>query len=56
MYNLTEANLTPNKSPNWFKSYSFKEEYNLQNLTYQSLNNWLLNMTKNITLQQQYRR
>ncbi|KAF7991317.1 hypothetical protein HCN44_002879 [Aphidius gifuensis] len=56
MYNLTEANLTPNKSPNWFKSYSFKEEYNLQDLSYESLNNWLLNMTKNVTLQQQYRR
>lgn len=32
-YNLTEANLHPHTPPNWKKTYSFKEAYNLTDLS-----------------------
>ncbi|XP_071578444.1 sphingomyelin phosphodiesterase 1 [Temnothorax nylanderi] len=41
MYNLTLANLQPDKRPSWFKSYSFKEEYGIPDLSYDSLQAWL---------------
>ncbi|XP_066583446.1 sphingomyelin phosphodiesterase-like [Prorops nasuta] len=41
MYNLTQANETPDQRPKWYKSYSFKEEYKIPEITLQSLHNWL---------------
>lgn len=29
IYNLTEANLTPNRPPRWYKEYTFKEEFDV---------------------------
>ncbi|EFN81993.1 Sphingomyelin phosphodiesterase [Harpegnathos saltator] len=40
IYNLTLANNDPNDRPQWYKSYSFKEEYNISDLTYDSLKDW----------------
>lgn len=37
IYNLTEANLNETKSPRWFKEYSFKNAYQLQDLSLMSL-------------------
>lgn len=37
IYNLTEANLTPDQNPRWFKEYSFKEEYGLKDLSPKSI-------------------
>lgn len=31
-YNLTEANLEPEKVPTWYNEYSFKDFYNLNSL------------------------
>lgn len=36
-YNLTEANLFPNRPPAWQKTYSFKEAYNLEDLSPKSM-------------------
>lgn len=36
-YNLTEANLFPNRAPKWQKTYSFKQAYNLTDLSPHSL-------------------
>ncbi|XP_043471211.1 sphingomyelin phosphodiesterase 1-like [Leptopilina heterotoma] len=46
IYNLTAANETPDRRPDWFKLYSFKEEYNLSDTSPNSLNNWLVEMSK----------
>lgn len=46
IYNLTKANETPDKNPEWFKSYSFKEEYGLSDTSPNSLNKWLVEMSK----------
>ncbi|XP_049286981.1 sphingomyelin phosphodiesterase 1-like [Anopheles funestus] len=37
MYNLTEANLTPDRRPSWYRMYSFKNHYQLQDLSVNSL-------------------
>lgn len=37
IYNLTQANLTPNQSPSWFKEYDFKTEHGVTNLSPASL-------------------
>lgn len=37
IYNLTKANLNVNEGPQWFKLYSFKEQFKLQNLSLSSL-------------------
>lgn len=39
IYNLTEANLTPNQNPRWFKTYTFSEEYDQADLSPAGLNN-----------------
>ncbi|XP_011303535.1 sphingomyelin phosphodiesterase [Fopius arisanus] len=46
MYNLTEANLTPEKRPNWVKSYSFKEEYGLKDLSKRSISDLVVELSK----------
>ncbi|XP_015119715.1 sphingomyelin phosphodiesterase [Diachasma alloeum] len=46
MYNMTEANLTPEKRPNWVKSYSFREEYGLKDLSMKSLRDLILELAK----------
>ena len=33
IYNLTESNLTPEKAPRWFKHISFKEQFDLEDLS-----------------------
>lgn len=54
MYNLTEANENFLKRPNWFKSYSFKEAYNLEDLSKDSLNQLVNKMIKNSSILQTY--
>uniref|UniRef100_A0A1Q3G345 Sphingomyelin phosphodiesterase n=1 Tax=Culex tarsalis TaxID=7177 RepID=A0A1Q3G345_CULTA len=44
IYNLTEANLTPDQPPRWFKEYSFREHYNLTDLSPRSLDQLLQRM------------
>lgn len=46
MYNLSAANLYPNERPSWYKSYSFKEEYDLEDLSVESLNGFLVNASR----------
>ncbi|XP_055710731.1 sphingomyelin phosphodiesterase-like [Phlebotomus papatasi] len=38
IYNLTQANLTPQLYPNWFMEYDFAQEYGIQNLSPSALN------------------
>jgi hypothetical protein len=38
IYNLTEANQHPNRSPNWFKLYSFREHFGLEDLSFATMN------------------
>ncbi|KAL1391554.1 hypothetical protein pipiens_003132 [Culex pipiens pipiens] len=33
IFNLTDANLTPDRRPDWFKLYSFAEEFDMHNLS-----------------------
>ncbi|XP_044598927.1 sphingomyelin phosphodiesterase-like [Cotesia glomerata] len=54
MYNLTEANENFLKRPNWFKSYSFKEAYNLEDLSKNSLNQLVNKMIKYSSILQTY--
>ncbi|XP_058060620.1 sphingomyelin phosphodiesterase 1-like [Anopheles bellator] len=37
VYNLTAANLTPDRRPTWFRAYSFKDYYQLSDLSLESL-------------------
>lgn len=37
IYNLTEANKSPNENPAWFKEYNFQTEYGVPNLSPASL-------------------
>ncbi|EEZ97241.2 Sphingomyelin phosphodiesterase-like Protein [Tribolium castaneum] len=53
-FNLTKANQDRNKTPDWFKLYSFKEAYGLKNTSYASLADMLDRMAKNHTMMQQY--
>ncbi|XP_058443150.1 sphingomyelin phosphodiesterase 1-like isoform X2 [Malaya genurostris] len=41
IYNLTEANLSPERRPEWFKEYSFKDSYGLSDLSPNSLDGLL---------------
>lgn len=56
MYNLTLANENPAQRPSWYKSYSFKEEYNISDLTYNSLSEWLFKLGDDETLLTRYYR
>ncbi|XP_047344030.1 sphingomyelin phosphodiesterase 1-like [Vespa velutina] len=56
MYNITAANEHPTQWPQWYRSYSFKNEYNLTDLSLNSLNNWLVDMKNNMdTLDRYYK-
>uniref|UniRef100_A0A182W755 Sphingomyelin phosphodiesterase n=1 Tax=Anopheles minimus TaxID=112268 RepID=A0A182W755_9DIPT len=37
MYNLTEANLTPDRRPSWYRMYTFKNHFQLPDLSVNSL-------------------
>ncbi|CAG9134653.1 unnamed protein product [Plutella xylostella] len=47
IYNLTEANLTPNRPPHWFQLYDMKQAFNLPDLTAKSLDNLVHRMVTN---------
>ncbi|CAH0560165.1 unnamed protein product [Brassicogethes aeneus] len=53
-FNLTEANLSPEIGPNWYKLYSFKHAYNLADLKPKTVGNLLYTMAKNHTLLEQF--
>ncbi|XP_071056721.1 sphingomyelin phosphodiesterase-like isoform X3 [Onthophagus taurus] len=53
-YNMTEANLTPNQRPNWFKLYSFKDAYGLSGASPSDLRDLTFRMVENETLRQKY--
>lgn len=55
-YNLTEANLTPDVPPKWFKLYSFKEAYGVDDLSPNSLNELAERFARNKSLLDQYYR
>ncbi|CAK9822057.1 Sphingomyelin phosphodiesterase [Anthophora retusa] len=50
MYDLSAANKNIHIKPIWYKSYSFKAEYGLSDLSAKSLSNWLPLAVKNETL------
>lgn len=52
-YNLTEANLHPDRPPKWFKSHSFKEAYNLNDLSPDSLDGLVMRLAKDRDLLRQ---
>ncbi|XP_003402022.1 sphingomyelin phosphodiesterase 1 isoform X1 [Bombus terrestris] len=54
MYDLSSANKNIHVRPTWYKSYSFKTEYDLPDLSVKSLNNWLSTAAKNETLLNKY--
>lgn len=54
IYNLTKANHNLHNGPEWFKLYSFKMEFNLQNLTLSSLNNLVHQFATDSNLLQKY--
>ncbi|XP_012143489.2 sphingomyelin phosphodiesterase 1 isoform X1 [Megachile rotundata] len=54
MYNLNLANKNSHERPNWYKSYSFKEEYGVSDLSAKSLSNWFNTAVKNETLVNKY--
>ncbi|KAK9304244.1 hypothetical protein QLX08_004248 [Tetragonisca angustula] len=56
MYDLSSANKNIHVRPTWYKSYSFKTEYDLPDLSIKSLNNWLPRVAKNETLINKYYR
>ena len=54
MYNLTLANETPEKRPVWYKSYSFVEEYGLENLSLVAIHDWIVGVSRDISLLEPY--
>ncbi|XP_018375510.1 PREDICTED: sphingomyelin phosphodiesterase 1-like [Trachymyrmex cornetzi] len=56
IYNLTLANINSDQRPLWYKSYSFKEEYGLSDLTYNSLQTWLFKLVNDENLLNRYYR
>lgn len=44
MYNISLANENSNQRPQWYRSYSFKNEYNLTDLSLNSLSDWLVEL------------
>lgn len=56
MYDLSFANKNIHVRPIWYKSYSFKKEYNLIDLSAKSLSDWLSIAAKNETLLNKYYR
>lgn len=56
MYNLTLANANPDQQPLWYKSYSFKEEYGISDLTYNSLHVWFSKLASDKDMLKRYYR
>lgn len=54
IFNLTEANLHPDRSPVWFKEYSFAEFYGLKDLSPASLDGLLVKFAENPDLLREY--
>lgn len=54
MYDLSSANKNIQQKPKWYKSYSFKTEYGLPDLTPGSLNKWLRAAAKDENLLDKY--
>ncbi|XP_022899980.2 sphingomyelin phosphodiesterase-like [Onthophagus taurus] len=52
--NVTEANLTPELNPVWFKLYSFKEEYGVEDLSPASIRDLAIRMTEDHSIAQKY--
>nr|XP_022899981.1 sphingomyelin phosphodiesterase-like [Onthophagus taurus] len=53
-YNMTEANLTPDQRPNWFKLYSFKDAYGLTGASPSDLRDLAFRMVEDKTLSEKY--
>jgi len=49
IYNLTEANMSPEKPPRWFRLYRATEALNLPDVSAESLNSLVHRMSSNIT-------
>lgn len=54
MYSLTAANRSPSTSPAWFKAYSFKEAFGLQDLSPASLDRLVNDMAASRALIRKY--
>ncbi|XP_012271398.1 sphingomyelin phosphodiesterase-like [Orussus abietinus] len=54
IYNLTLANENPTQRPQWFESYSFKEQYGLRDLSLNSLNDWVITLSQNSSMLRTY--
>ncbi|KAF2893414.1 hypothetical protein ILUMI_12758 [Ignelater luminosus] len=54
IFNVTDANLSPNISPNWYKLYSFKDAYGVDNLCPHELARLTERMAKTPSLTQLY--
>uniref|UniRef100_A0A182NUB6 Saposin B-type domain-containing protein n=1 Tax=Anopheles dirus TaxID=7168 RepID=A0A182NUB6_9DIPT len=46
MYNLTEANLTPDSRPSWYRLYSFRDYYQLEDMSLDSLHRLVLQFAR----------
>ncbi|XP_050500372.1 sphingomyelin phosphodiesterase 1 isoform X2 [Diabrotica virgifera virgifera] len=55
-FNLTLANLNPNKNPEWYKLYSFKNAFGVKSLEAQEINDLVMRMTQKHELLDQYYR
>ncbi|XP_056647542.1 sphingomyelin phosphodiesterase 1-like isoform X1 [Diorhabda sublineata] len=55
-YNLTLANLTPEKNPSWYKLYAFKEAFDVENLEADQIHNLVMKMTQRHALLDLYHR
>ncbi|XP_012231935.2 sphingomyelin phosphodiesterase [Linepithema humile] len=56
IYNLTLANENADQHPKWYMSYSFRKEYNISDLSYDSLNTWFTRLTNDENLLSSYYR
>ncbi|XP_025833565.1 sphingomyelin phosphodiesterase-like [Agrilus planipennis] len=54
VFNLTEANKTPDKPPTWFKLYDFKKDFGLKDLSLQSLYSLVQQMAQSAALRENY--
>ncbi|CAO1438478.1 unnamed protein product [Diamesa hyperborea] len=54
IYNLTEANADDSKSPNWFKQFSLKESFELDDLSPATMTKFVDQLAGNKTKLQQY--
>ncbi|XP_017783886.1 PREDICTED: uncharacterized protein LOC108567753 [Nicrophorus vespilloides] len=54
IFNVTEANLTPHQDPVWYKLYSFKQAYGVDNMEPQSLADLTVRMASDHNLLDEY--